>query len=495
MKKIGIYVAVMLSLIGAWTANLCANPLPSCDDEWCHYTGLNGEWLYEGVDTEKLDVEPNLIYHDFEELDFEDFDLEGLFDKERNEWMAANCPNWPDANDPVFRALPNWLDRIHWDYNDAINELWEEKHPTESCCTYDGQQEKLREEMYLADQKERYGQPVPFCLTEKAQSRVEQERRETEKYLQDAPNVPMVRDRVVLLAKIEEANAKTAQEQGLENLYKKPQAWEVDKATMDSWWAETHPNGKPLDKQAIKQRYKDYFIKQAWKQENPNADELSIEELREWGRQRKIQEEQAIQKAKETYNKRIQEWWDLNYPEWPAEAIDDSMGDDREMFSAYDRYKEDVNELWLMHHPQERRVPSNCINCPDKFSVPFEEREQYYINKQKEMYGENIPHCLTKEEQARRHEYKIRMEEYVNDPETGNREYFERQLQYVVAAERASERIAAKFNLKNRLRLTSSAVQSHISSRVSLLLVGLVAAVITGFAVIVLFKRKKNMSK
>ena len=111
------------------------------------------------------------------------------------------------------------------------------------------------------------------------------------------------------------------------------------------------------------------------------------------------------------------------------------------------------------------------------------------------MYGENIPHCLTKEEQARRHEYKIRMEEYVNDPETGNREYFERQLQYVVAAERASERIAAKFNLKNRLRLTSSAVQSHISSRVSLLLVGLVAAVITGFAVIVLFKRKKNMSK
>ncbi len=470
MKKQTInLVGVGILLMSVLTNNLGANPLPSCSDEWCHYT------------------EPNIAYD-------ADFDLNDLFESETNtelqNWMSDNCPNWPDINDPVFRVL-NLPDRLHWDYDNAVNKLWLKKNPQETGVTYDGKQEKIREEQYLAAQKEKYGRNIPYCLTEKAQDRVQQARWKTEKYLHDAPNVPMVRDRVVLLAKIEEANAKTAKELGLENLYKAPPKWQIDKATLDAWWAETHPNGRFLDKQAIKQRYKDYFTKQAWKEANPNSPEPSIEKIRTWGEEKKIQDEQALQKRLKEYENKVKNWWDVNYPDWPEDAIG-NMGLDYEMTSAYGRYKDDVDELWLKHHPQERRSPLNCINCPDKFSVPFEEREHYYLDKQKENYGRNIPHCLTKEEQTRRHEYRKEMEEYVNDPETGNREYFEEQLQSVLAQERASEKVAAKLNLKNNLELTPSVAQNKDSSCMYLLLVGLVVISIVGLAVIILMRRKKK---
>lgn len=264
----------MLFLIGANTVNLHANPLPSCSDEWCHFT------------------HPNWGYHVFRDGSLSYFS-DVSFAPEFHEWMSKNCPNWPELN-ALFKPL--YLPRtIHRDYKNEVNALWEKNHPKDKGIIRSGE-EKIREEQYLAAQKEEYGRNIPYCLTEKAQNRVQQERRETEKYLQHAKDVPMVRDRVVLLAKIEEANAKTAKEQGLEKFYKKPTPWAVDKATLDAWWAETHPNGKALDAQAIKQRYKDYFVKQEWKQAHSNELESSIEEIKQWKRQNEIQEEQKRQK-------------------------------------------------------------------------------------------------------------------------------------------------------------------------------------------------------
>ena len=103
MKKLGIYFAVVLFLISASAANLPANPLPSCSDEWCHFT------------------HPNMAYHDFSDGPFTRF--HDSFAPEFHEWMSKNCPNWPELN-ALFKPL--YLPRtIHRDYENEVNALWE----------------------------------------------------------------------------------------------------------------------------------------------------------------------------------------------------------------------------------------------------------------------------------------------------------------------------------------------------------------------------------
>lgn len=471
MKKLRIYFAVMSFLIGVFATNLQSNPLPSCNDEWCHYTS------------------PNIIYHDFEWSDWR-----SSFDKKDNDWMAVNCPNWPDTNDPVFRALPYLI--MRHEYERDIDEAWKGKNPNATVITYDGKQEKLREEEYLTEQRKKFGKNIPFCLTEKAQSRIEQERKETEKYLQHAQDVPMVRDRIVLLAKIEEANAKTAKEQGLENLYKKPQAWGVDKATLDTWWAETHPNGKPLDKQAIKQRYKDYFTKQEWKRANSNTPEPSIEEMEK-------QNDEHQRRVIEDYYNKVKNWWVANYPNWPQPNANNfpSVASD-----SYRNYRDDVDLLWFKHeHPEEADV-TELIGFPDNaFSAPFEEREQYYLNKQKEIYGKNIPYCLTKEERQRLYEHRKYLEESLRKAATSpnespyenvfeSQEDIETQLQRVISAEKANLQIATELGLNSFIK-NEAQHKERRTPRNYLLFTGFVALGIVVGAIIILLKRKKNLPK
>lgn len=334
----------MLFLIGAGAVNLHANPLPSCSDEWCHFT------------------HPNWVYHVFRDGFVSSTD--GSFAPEFHEWMSKNCPNWPELN-ALFKPL--YLPRtIHRDYKNEVNALWEKNHPKDKGIIRSGE-EKIREEQYLAAQKEKYGRNIPYCLTEKAQDRVQQERRETEKYLQHAKDVPMVRDRVVLLAKIEEANAKTAKEQGLEKFYKKPTPWAVDKATLDAWWAETHPNGKALDRQIIAQRYDDFFTKNG-----------------------RIPYSLLLR-----HKNMLIDWWAENCSNGVKQHYFEYMD------NIFRQHQKDNNILWLKHNKVTVRSYMDSLprGVAQKkyFTEPVspQKSQEFYEKRQKELYGQKIPYCLT----------------------------------------------------------------------------------------------------
>ena len=272
MKKLGtnlIGVGILLACV--LVTNLRANPLPSCGDEWCHYTT------------------PNTLYVDYNIKD--NFPPE----QEEQDWMNTNCPNWPDLSEPLFRVLP-YLN-MHMMFENDVNKVWQKGHPEEKRIGFTFPVKKQWEEYYQGKQKEQYGKNIPYCLTKEAQNRLQEEKQATAKYLYDAQNSPIVRDRLALIAKLEEANAKTAQELELET-YIIPTPG-IDKTITDSWWEETHPNGQVLDKQAIKKRYEDFFtnygksenflIKRLWHEIYSNEPEPSLDEMKKQIEERKRQ--------------------------------------------------------------------------------------------------------------------------------------------------------------------------------------------------------------
>ena len=237
MKNLGMGCVAVLLFMGVFATNLRANPMVSmCQSEWQHFVDPSCSYLFG-----------------YGEVYFGD-----VRQKKIRAWMKENCPYWPDVQDPLYWTL--YLHAFPYDELDSeALDLWYE-NPDRNNYEFKTHEEfeQAREKYYLAVQKEKYGRNIPYCLTQEAQNRFQKEKQETEKYLAETKKNPLVRDRLALLAKIDEANAQTAQEQGLENLYK-PLGLKTDKATLDAWWQETHPNGKTMDTKSLQKRYNDYF--------------------------------------------------------------------------------------------------------------------------------------------------------------------------------------------------------------------------------------------